>query len=326
MAPKAKPKARKDLTKPIVSQSELEHAKKLLEDAEELKRARSNMTYYLRSIGLEGHYAQRNSAAKKEYLELWFADRLNMREAKLKSSSTKEFTNTTRASDDFFWASKQELINLLGEIKANNKINSGKLESRPDRDTGLTGEWDLEYKLNRDTGGSEEAHKRGDKLSADIDDMDEDAAKKLSENLDSAGSCMASSSCAPMVPVKKEVENKPNGEVSMPYADELKRLESDLKKEMRTFGDRLLTLKELFEGSKDNKYFAQVNDDCSKLLPKAGGILKKLEKAHLEGSSEQAVLLVIAKSIHEFQQDFDELMMWWGRLNPSKGTKKAKKS
>ena len=47
------------------------------------------------------------------------------------------------------WMGKQSMINMMGETKATNKINSGKLPSRPDPDTGFTGEWDMEYEVTR---------------------------------------------------------------------------------------------------------------------------------------------------------------------------------
>ena len=83
------------------------------------------MKYYLKSVGLEGKYAQMNSAAKKTFLESWFAQKLKETKAKLSSSSSKTVVNTTAAADDYFWASKQEMINIFGLEKTLNKIGKG---------------------------------------------------------------------------------------------------------------------------------------------------------------------------------------------------------
>ena len=109
MPPKAKANQApnvNDLVKPIVTASELAEAHKMLENAAELDRQRSNMKYYLKSVGLEGKYAQMNSAAKKTFLESWFAQKLKETTAKLSSSSSKAVVNTTAVADNYFRASK----------------------------------------------------------------------------------------------------------------------------------------------------------------------------------------------------------------------------
>ena len=95
-------------------------------------------------------------------------------------------------------------------------------------------------------------------------------------------------------------------------------------------GDRILHLKEVYEDTKDGKYLEALQQDCAKLLPRASAIFKKIEKVHLSlitpsaGDEHEAVLLAIAKSLHEFQKDYDELLMWYGRLHP-KHAKRTKK-
>ena len=87
-------------------------------------------------------------------------------------------------------------------------------------------------------------------------------------------------------------------------------------------GDRILHLKEVYEDTKDGKYLATLQQDCAKLLPRASAIFNKIEKFHLSlitpsaDDEHEAVLLAIAKSLHEFQKDYDELLMWYGRLHP----------
>ena len=115
-----------------------------------------------------------------------------------------------------------------------------------------------------------------------------------------------------------------------PYGGELKRSQTDCRREMRAMGDRILHLKEVYEDTKDGKYLATLQQDCAKFLPRASAIFNKIEKVHLSlitpsaDDEHEAVLLAIAKSLHEFHKDYDELSMWNGRLHP-KHAKRTKK-
>ena len=66
-----------------VDVADLESAKKLLEDAEELKRQRSNLAYYLKGTGLLPDFTRKSVQAKKEFLASWFAARVAEKRGKL---------------------------------------------------------------------------------------------------------------------------------------------------------------------------------------------------------------------------------------------------
>ena len=166
------------------------------------------------------------------------------------------------------------------------------------------------------------------------EDLDEAKAKEISQSFDNTASCMLGVSEYPLAVVKQEgTEASTDLPITDPpfhYAGELKRLQADCKREMRAVGDRILHLKEVYEDTKDGKYLEALQQDCAKLLPGASAIFKKIEKVHLSlitpsaDDEHEAVLLAIAKSLHEFQKDYDELLMWYGRLHP-KHAKRTKK-
>ena len=43
----------------------------------------------------------------------------------------------TEKDDDFLWVGKEQMISMLGQHKAQAKIDSGKMEHQPDPTTGL---------------------------------------------------------------------------------------------------------------------------------------------------------------------------------------------
>ena len=62
-------KKQTELTIPMVSAEELRQAWELLSKNDEMKRARSNMAYWLKQRKLDGEYNSKSAAAKEEYLE-----------------------------------------------------------------------------------------------------------------------------------------------------------------------------------------------------------------------------------------------------------------
>ncbi len=64
------------LVKSVVSEEDLAEARTIMANGAELKRARSNMSYWLKQNGLEAEYGGKNMKARKEFLENWLADKL----------------------------------------------------------------------------------------------------------------------------------------------------------------------------------------------------------------------------------------------------------
>lgn len=230
---------------------------------------------------------------------------------------------------------KQEMINLFGETKTLAKIASNKLASRADPHSGLSDEWNIEYKLYKDTGGEAEEYLRREAMSADTE-LDKASATEVQDQINSAASCMdlgdvsgASGSGAPHMQALIKIE--PVGEVvaeagGLPHMGTLSKLQTDLKKEMRAMADRVTTLKEIFEETKSGKYLQQIHEDATKLIPRASAIFRKIEKVHIECIKDEAVLLAIAKSMEEFMVDFEELVDWHLKLCPKRVAKKSKKA
>jgi hypothetical protein len=157
MSPKVSPKPKEKrlaLSAPVVSASDVARAKEALQDEKQRKREHSNMLFWLRKEGNKEAYEASPMHAKKEFLIAWFADKLC--KGDVKSSSSKDIGSTKKSGHEYSWVSKHHLVRTLGKEKAELQIASGKMLTRPDRVTGLTCEWSLEYKLFTDVGSEME--------------------------------------------------------------------------------------------------------------------------------------------------------------------------
>ena len=63
--------------RPLVSASDLAAAEAVLQNDAQMKKARSNMTYWLRLHGYDQDYFAKNATAKREYLAMWQADKMS---------------------------------------------------------------------------------------------------------------------------------------------------------------------------------------------------------------------------------------------------------
>ena len=64
------------LEKPIVSQADASKAKTLLKEKENLAKARNSLYYWLTSKGLHEKFHALPCAERREYLEAWYAERM----------------------------------------------------------------------------------------------------------------------------------------------------------------------------------------------------------------------------------------------------------
>lgn len=337
MAPKAKKAGKKSapppLEMPVVSAEDLAEAKTILQAEKEMKRQRSNMSYWLEAQGLKNQYNNKSTAAKQEFLQSWFADKLASKRTELSSTCSQSHATTTITNNDFTWMSKQELINTFGAEKAQAKIDSNVLAHRPDKDTGDDGEWRREFRICRDTGGDHEMHTHESKLAATEDAQDDDHRGQVKDMLDSALVCMGGGSATAAGVATANVKLEPESEATSssscnlpanPHAEFLAKLKADAKKEMRAMADRILSLKEIFEATKNEKYLQSISEDTQKLIPKASKCYKAIEKIHLEGEKDEAIVLALAMQLSDVVKFFDEINDWRQRLNPKKSNKKKK--
>ena len=157
MSPKTSPKPKEKglgLSAPVVSAADIAKAKEALQDDKIKKREHSNMLFWLKKEGNKAAYEASPMQAKKNFLIGWFADKVS--KGDVKSSSSKGIGSTKKSGHEYSWVSKHHLVRTLGKQKAELRIASGKMLSRPDPVTGLTDEWSLEYKNFADVGSEME--------------------------------------------------------------------------------------------------------------------------------------------------------------------------
>ena len=111
-----------------------------------------------------------------------------------------------KTGHEYSWVGKHHLVRTLGKEKAELRIASGKMQSRPDPVTSLSDEWSLEYKNFADVGSEmdhEDHHHRLETekaLNSDVEKaeaMDDLFAARLHEKGETGSS-------SPGVYIKKE--------------------------------------------------------------------------------------------------------------------------
>ena len=142
-------KQSKPLVPPLVPDAELAKARAALQHDDNLRRARSNMSYWLEQNGQRDEFRSWPSTDKRALLEKV------TRNAEAKAQQGISHTHHTK--DNFKWLNKHNLIKAFGKEAAEHKISSNSLTTRADRDTRLSGEWDVEYKIYGDTGGANDS-------------------------------------------------------------------------------------------------------------------------------------------------------------------------
>ena len=290
------------------------------------------MTYFLQKQGLTGEYSAKSTEAKRRYLESWFADQLTSKKAKVTQSAVKETVMNRASAHLYKWMSKQAMINDMGEQKALSKIDSGKLASRADPDTGLDTEWTKEFKVYTDTGGDSENVSDKTTLAA-AEELNGDAdINEAKASMAASSSCMAGGSGPPVPEAAKGDIKKEGGkaekpkEVAMQHGDTLRRLQTDTKREMRACADKLMVLKEIFEKTKNGKYTQQIHQDAQALIPKMASLIVKVEKTILAECTDEPTLLAIAKNIDTITTSFEEVQAWYQRMVPKKPAAKKHKA
>jgi hypothetical protein len=93
---------------------------------------------------------------------------------------------------------------------------------------------------------------------------------------------------------------------------------------MRFWGDKITTMKEVFEGSKGCKYMQQIREDSSKLISKASEVFRKIEKVLLEKIDDESTIYALAKTYDGVLAEFCEVMDWASKLKLVKDAKRQK--
>ena len=262
-----------------------------------------------------------DSKRKKAFFEQWFADRLKSQQGTNKMKTTRSVVSETEKKKYFSWMSKERAERELGPSKAKSKIESGKLKTRPDPDTGLSGENDLEYKFWFDLGGETEVDRRQKGIE---NDQDLDTAEKIAEakaHFDSIADASASGSAGSgtSAPAKTEAKKE--------FGDFTKTVEGfkkDPKSTCRNCATVLTELKRIFTQTKDNKYAVAVHEDAKSLIPKAKRVFTILEGLHSNECKDDAAILAMAQLLDPCFAKFNEINEWFCKLNNEKPAKKLK--
>jgi hypothetical protein len=321
---------------PTVSDAELKAAREALKSRDEARRANSNMMYYLKLSGSKGNYDLMSASEKRDFFLKWFAKKLS--EGTTKSSSSQQALILSETGNEHEWMGKERMISALGEQKTLAKIASNVLESRPDPDTGKNGEFDIEYKVIFGRGKKVESELISHTLRTESE-VQEGDSKTAMEDI-AAASTAAGNACSLAVDIKVESASKVGGVAgSSPRetSDEATHqktfdaLQKNPRQVLRTCGDTIINIKQMFEATQGGKYTEVLNTDLGKILPKFKShftsieiLVTKAPKADNDDDAE-AVLFAIAKKLDNDYAKYNDFTEWYGKLFAGKQPKKAKR-
>jgi hypothetical protein len=323
------------LDSPTVTEVELNAAREALKSRDENRRQSSNMMYYLKLNGSKCKYDTMSVSEKRDFFLKWFAKKLS--EGTTKSSSAQEATVLTETGNEHEWMGKERMISSLGEQKALAKIAANVLESRPDPDTGKTGEFDTEYKVIFGRGKKVDRGLITHRLHTESEVQAGDTTMAMEDI--AAASTSAGDACSLAVDIKVESTGNVGGAVGLtPLAksDEathqktFEALQKNPRQVLRTCGDTIINIKQMFEATQGGKYTEVLNTDLGKILPKFKShftnievLVTKAPKADNDDDAE-AVLFAIAKKLDNDYVKYNDFTEWYGKLFAGKQPKKAK--
>ena len=308
----------------IVSDAEVASAQAALKNAAERKRQNSNMHFYLQNIGKKNAYDRLSSAEKKEFFLKWFAKKAG--ESTVTSNASQSVTTVTESGDNFEWMGKDAMIQKLGERKAMSKIESGKLETRPDQDTGKAGEWDIEYKVFWGQGRSLESQKQCHSLDT-TGEVSGEGLKEAMEDMAAASTHTGEGTNVCTSFVKREREEEPATSTTSTESKTFEAIKKNPRSVLRACGDTIVTMKTMYETTHGGKYTEALHADLTKLLPKFKSHYTALEKIVTKPTADldDAVCFALAKKLDVEYGKFNEYSEWFQKLFP-KASKKGKKA
>jgi hypothetical protein len=234
-------------------------------------------------------------------------------------------------------------VQTLGKEKAELRIASGKMQSRPDPVTGLSDEWSLEYKNFADVGSEMEHESHNHRIVTETavksevekaEAMDDWFAARLQES-----GCPESSS--PGVYIKKEpseeesTNDKLRTEAQKKLNKTIETLTSDPRKILKVIGETVITLKCMFQSTLECKYTEKLNEDISKLLPRFKTDFKGVESLALKSSHDlekfagaddgEAVIRAVAVKLEGNYEKYNELCDWHTKFFPNNSKKQRMK-
>ncbi|CAK0803047.1 unnamed protein product, partial [Prorocentrum cordatum] len=242
-----------------------------------------------------------DSRRKKAFFEQWFADKLKSTQGANKLKTTRSSVSETKKETCVEWMSKE-----MAETR---------LEGRPDPNTGLAGENDLECKFWFDQGAETEFDRR---QKGAENDRELGAAEKVEEakaHFDSIidGGAGGSGAAAPStIEAKKEF-----GE----FTKTVESFKADPKSTCRNVATVLTELKRISTQTRDNKYAATVRGGAKSLAPKAKRVFNILNDLHSEDCKVGAAILAMAQLLDPCFEKYNEISEWFSKPNGEKPAK-----
>ena len=319
---------------PLVNDKELEAAKQKLADKNKNNRLRSQMVYWLQQNKQHDAYKSAAPPVRKNYFDQWVAVQMAQGERASRHSKSTKKSKITELEDS--WMAKEQMISVYGPNRTQALIESGTLEHRPCKKTGLDDEWNRQYKQENDKvihRGDETTEKT---MSAERTGMTDDAFKEMLDDLQTMAT-MDSDDVAKLEPfrVVKVEGAKPDAKsdsaassnIAPPQPAEtdsatFTALKNSPKTVVKNIQDALLELKEVWKETKDNRIAGVIHEDATKLLPKFAKIYKSCEAALIDKVDDEAVLLAFSKKVDELFSAYNDLIEWHHKLMPKESRKK----
>ena len=312
----------------VVTQAELDSARKDLADAEQRKRAMSQMRHWLKNQNCKDDYDNMIMAQKKIHFENYWANELKLGGGT--KTTRRALTTQTGTANLFEWMSNQRMIDKFGATKAQAEIESNALETQPDPDTNLDDEWNREYKIWHKTGGTRELDTNTKEIETEKQLKNGQEAEEAVKDFNEKAACMAGNIDTE---VKEETDGEPVTPAEKEQIEKQKRIEdltasitSDSKKVLKNVAEQILKMKKVWVASKEGKYLKELHTDTTAVLPKLAKVNDKLEKIHIEKIDDATHIRAVAVKLEEVWGQTEELLDWHGKLTTSPAPKKAKKA
>jgi hypothetical protein len=290
------------------------------------------MMYWLKSTAKREAYDEASAADKKVFALEWFA--WSLKEGSSDKTAKRKIGHEKTKKEVGRWWSKHKIIDMFGEQKAKARIEAydkDPKKHRPDRETGLDGEWHREYYIlededeDKDFDGTEHelATKKEIKSDQDKDEALEDmmAFGLCGRAGTSVGGATSSKSAEP-AGVKVKVEGQMPDE-SMKTFESIK---AKPKQVLRSVSDAVTEMKRMFEVCNDDghrkRYTEPLQGDITKLLPKLKTDFVNVEKILLSLNRSKPMpdteILACARKLDTHFTEMNEISDWFGKLCPKK--------
>ena len=266
---------------------------------------------------------------------------------KKQQTGQKSITSLKESESKHEWMCWEKMKVHFGEPKAQAKIDSGKLESRPDPDTGKDDKDNKEWKVYFDTGGNKELDEDRRNLMVDEEVGEGKEAQELMASFKEFQGKMAGNVSLTQVKTEPEDETQKQGKDDKEGQKENDPEDVDLEEDktfidlqnaprnvLRNVGETLTTLKGMYELTGRTKYCEGMQADISKLIPKFGQLFRQVEVVEIKKHTPQdvdpqvklAALKALATKVDAELAEFEGLKTAYEKWFPATTNKKQKKT